>query len=189
MVALNNLKSGYLGILHWQFLVAVGLLCCTTCFVVIKTYGAISYQFFGAIAAMALLVVFVFRPYFDYLRTTVSPFQRAALSLVFSLAILASPLSIWLSGKHEGTTTERLSHASTGSALVGIEFKLVPYARVYDVTEKQRAPRFLFESHYKILRFKPGVYVFRFDYANRTEKREVNLTGSQDCVVFVDLRF
>ena len=187
MVALNNLKSGYLGILHWQFLVAVGLLCCTTCFVVIRSYGAISYQFFGVIAAMVLLGLFVFRPYFEYLRTTISPFQRAALSLVFSLAVLASPLSIWLSGKHQGATTEVSSHASTGSALVGIEFKIVPYARVFDVTEG--APRFLFESHYKILRFKRGVYVFRFDYANRTEKREVDLTGPQDCVLFVDLRF
>ena len=188
-MALNNLKSGYLGILHWQFLVAVGLLCCTTCFVVIKSYGAISYQFFGAIAAMVLLGLFVFRPYFDYLRTKISPFQRAALSLVFSLAILASPLSIWLSGTHGGTTTEVTSYTSAGSALVSTEFKLVPYARVYDVTETEKAPRFLFESHYKILRFKGGVYVFRFDYANRTEKRKVDLTGSQDCVVFVDLRF
>ena len=188
-MALNNLKSGYLGILHWQFLVAVGLLCCTTCFVVIKSYGAISYQSFGAITAMVLLGLFVFRPYFEYLRTPVSAFQRVALSLVFSLAILASPLSIWLSGKHAGTTTEVPSHTSAGSALVDVEFKLVPYARVYDVTETKRAPRFLFESHYKILRFKRGVYVFRFDYANRSEKREVDLTGSQDCVVFVDFRF
>ena len=188
-MALNNLKSGYLGILHWQFLVAVGLLCCTTCFVVIKSYGAISYQFFGAITAMVLLGLFVFRPYFEYLRTTISPFQRAALSLVFSLAILASPLSIWLSGKHGRATTEVPTYTSAGSALVSIEFKLVPYARVYDVTETEKAPRFLFESHYKILRFKPGVYVFRFDYAKRTKKRKVDLTGSKECVVVVDLRF
>ena len=187
-MALNNLKSGYFSILHWQFLVAVGLLCCTTCFVVFKSYGAISYQFFAAITATALLGLFVFRPYFEYLKTAVPNFQRTVLSLVFSLAILVSPLSIWLSGKHEAKT-EVSSHTSTGSALVKIEFKLVPYASVYDVTETKKEPRFLFESHYKILKFKPGVYVFRFDYAKRTEKRKVDLTGSLDCVVLVDLRF
>lgn len=189
MVALNNLKSGYLGILHWQFLVAVGLLFCATCFVVIKCYGIVSYQFFGAVAVMALVGLFVFRPYFDYLRTTISSFQRAALSLVFSLAILACPLSIWLSVKKDRVPNEASSQAAIGSALVMTEFRLVPYAKVYDVTETGKEPRFLFESHYKALRFKPGMYIFRFDYEKRTEKREVNLTGPEKCVVSVDLRF
>jgi len=187
-VALNKLKSEYFGILHWQFLVAVGILFFASCFVLIKSYGAISCQFLGAVVAMALLGLFVFRPYFGYLRGTIPPSQRAALSLVFSLAILASPMSIWLSTRQDGATTEAPSQAPTGSVLVKTEFRLVPYAKVYDVTKTETEPRFLFESHYKVLMFKPGVYVFRFDYGNRTKKREISVTGSKKCVVFVDLR-
>ncbi len=115
--------------------------------------------------------------------------KRVVLAVMFSVTILVASLAVWLSQeKGEQGVTEAQSSCLTGSQGI-VEFRLVPYARVYDVTNGEIAPEFLFESHYEVLRLDRGVYHFRFDYGNRTSWKQVRVARTQKCMVTVDLRF
>jgi len=118
-----------------------------------------------------------------------TPSKKVILAAIFSVTVFLASLAVWLSQESgEQGATETQSNCLTGSQ-GRVEFKLVPYARVYDVTNRKGAPEFLFESHYKLLRLERGVYLFRFDYGNRTSWRKVRVEGSQKCTVTLDLRF
>ena len=66
-----------------------------------------------------------------------------------------------------------------------IEFQLVPYARVYDVSAG--SPKFLIETHCKALRMESGRRVFRLDYENKSYKVPIVLKASERHVLFFDM--
>ena len=111
--------------------------------------------------------------------------RRLVLAAILSVSVLIVSLGIWFSQK---SGEQAHTNCLTGSQSM-VEFKLIPYARVYDVTNRKKVPEFLFESHYRLMRLEPGVYVFRFDYGNRRSWRNVKVEGLQKCRVSVDLRF
>ena len=115
--------------------------------------------------------------------------KKLILAVIFLVTILASFLTIWLSQKsgEQGDSEAESSRLTSSQATV--EFRLVPYARAYDITNRKGAPEFLFESHYRVMRIRPGVYVFQFDYGNRSTWRKVRVGRAQKCTVSVDLRF
>jgi hypothetical protein len=176
------------GLLLWQFLIATILLYSVASIHVIRKYGHSSPQFVFALILMGLVTGFIVIPYLRELRGPVSIFRKTILSLMFSLSIILTPMSLFISVRYRETTTVAApSRPSPVPVFVVVEFRLIPYARVYDVTDK-RAKRFLLESHYKEVKLRQGRHVLRFDYGNRSYTKTINAPNSGRYVLFFDLR-
>jgi hypothetical protein len=84
-----------------------------------------------------------------------------------------------------GTQTQISHHHTTQPAFSVVEFQLIPYARVYDVSAG--SPRFLVETHYKTVQVESGRRVLRFDYQGRSYTMTIFLRASERHVMFVDM--
>jgi uncharacterized membrane protein len=176
------------GLLLWQFLIATILLYSVATIHVIRKYGHSSPQFVFALILMGLVTGFIVIPYLRELRKPLSVFRKIMLSLMFSLSIILTPMSLFISVAYRETTTVAApSRSSPALVYVAVEFRLIPYARIYDVTDS-RAKRFLLESHYKEVRLKQGRHVLRFDYGNKSHTRTINVRNPGRYVLFFDLR-
>lgn len=68
-----------------------------------------------------------------------------------------------------------------------VEFKLIPYASVYDQTGTD-SPRFLFESHYKRFSLQTGSHFLRFEYGGRSYVLTVDIGSAKSYTLFFNLR-
>ena len=211
----RSFQSLYLQALHWQFLgVALVFLGLVYIFFV-RGEGIFSISFF----VYALITPFVARffivPCFHVLKGHLPPKKRLIVSLSFSGIILAAMLSplffIWGDDAYSfiqekiASASKRSSNSSTipspsandfseksspPIAMVSeIEFRLVPYARVFDVSDEGSSPVFLLESHLKTIRLnRVGEYTFRFDYMGNVYTQKIEITSSGIYVLFFDMR-
>ena len=204
----NSFPSLYLQWLHFQFLAVAIVLIGLAYIWFVRGEGIFSVEFFIFALIMPFAVRFLVLPCFHILKGHLPPKKRLIVSLSFSGIILAAMLSplffIWGDDAYS-FIQEKIASASrhssppssppSSSAIVpvsqgsDVEFRLVPYARVFDASDEGSSPVFLLESHLKTVRLnRVGEYTFRFDYMGNVYTQKITITSSGNYVLFFDMR-
>ena len=204
----GSFPSLYLQWLHFQFLGVAIVLIGLVYIWLVRGEGIFSVEFFIFALVMPFAVRFLVLPCFHILKGHLSPSKRLIVSLSFSGIILATMLSplffIWgddaysfIQEKIASVSRHSSPHSSpsSSSAIVpvsqgsDVEFRLVPYARVFDASDQGSSPVFLLESHLKTVRLnRVGEYTFRFDYMGNVYTQKITITSSGNYVLFFDMR-
>lgn len=199
----NSFPSIYLQSLHWQFLGVAIVIIGLAYILFVRGEGIFSVEFFIYALIIPFAVRFLIIPCFHILKGYLPPKKRLIISLSFSIIILAAMLSplffIWGDDAYS-FIQEKIasvskysspSSPSSSSAIVpesqasnpykgsDVEFRLVPYARVFDASDEGSSPVFLLESHLKTVRLnRAGEYTFRFDYMGNVYTQKINITSA-----------
>ena len=221
--ARKSIKSGYLHLLHWQFLIVVIVLYVLAGTWIIYHYGVLSLHYIISIIFMALTFRILVVPCFHILKGYMAATTRMILSLVLSMLILTLPVfswSLWEQGvdqtqnnavgqaeldrtsqaknkavgknkteikrSPETTLKKNTNFWSQSSPLSHVEFKLIPYARVFDITDHSR-PKLILDSHYATVRMKKGGYRLQFEYGNKRYQLYIHVGDNEKYTLFFDL--
>jgi|APSaa5957512622_1039677.scaffolds.fasta_scaffold14763_2 hypothetical protein len=211
----DSFPSLYLQWLHFQFLGVAIVLIGLAYIWFVRGEGIFSVEFFIFALVMPFAVRFLVIPCFHILKGHLPPKKRLIVSLSFSGIILAAMLSplffIWGDDAYSfiqekiASASKRSPHSSTipspsandfseksspPIAMVSeIEFRLVPYARVFDASDEGSSPIFLLESHLKTVRLdRGGEYLFRFHYMGNVYTQKIEITSPGNYVLFFDMR-
>ena len=221
--ARKSIKSAYLHLLHWQFLIVVIIFYVLAGTWIVYQYGVLSIHYIMYIIFMALAFRIIVVPCFHVLKGYMATTTRIILSLLLSMLLFALPVFSWSLWKH-GTaqtqnrglgqtkpdgifqpktnavgqskpeikrspvTTEKRNIISWSQPLPlsYVEFKLIPYARVFDITNHSR-PKFLLDSHYATVRMRKGGHRLLFEYSNKRYELFINVDGHEKYTLFFDL--
>ena len=204
----DSFPSLYLQWLHFQFLGVAIVLIGLAYIWFVRGEGIFSVEFFIFALVMPFAVRFLVIPCFHILKGHLPPKKRLIVSLSFSGIILAAMLSplffIWGDDAYSFIQEKIASvsrHSSppssppSSSAIVpvsqgsDVEFRLVPYARVFDASDEGSSPIFLLESHLKTVRLdRGGEYLFRFHYMGNVYTQKIEITSPGNYVLFFDMR-
>ena len=200
----DSFPSLYLQWLHFQFLGVAIVLIGLAYIWFVRGEGIFSVKFFIFALISPFTIRFLVIPCFHILKGHLPPKKRLIMSLSFSGIILTAMLSplyfIWGDDAYSFiqekiASVSRHSSPPSSSAIVpvsqgsDVEFRLVPYARVFDVSDEGSSPVFLLESHLKTIRLnRVGEYTFRFDYMGNVYTQEIEIATPGNYVLFFDMR-
>ena len=153
-----------------------------------KTRLIISLIFSGIIlSAMVSPLFFIYGDdAYSFIREKVATAPKSSSrSSSLSSSLSSSPAIVPAS---QGSNT--VSDTNSPVAMVSdVEFRLVPYARVFDASDQESPPVFLLESHLKTVRLnRAGEYIFRFDYVGSVYTRKIEIRSPGKYVLFFDMR-
>ena len=197
----KSIKSLYLQILHWQFLGVILVSNILFYFLYLKGKGLFSYNFFLYALILPFAIRLLIAPFFHLLKGYLPPKKRLILSLCFSgviLAFLVFSIVHYFEGDTYSSIKDKVcsvpryfsSFSIFSTVEVSeVEFRLIPYARVFDVSDKKSDPKFLLESHHKSIRFERiGEYILRFDYMGNIYTKDIEIKSSGNYILYFDMR-